>query len=437
MPVAPLPTIPLFSLLPFVVMLGAIAIMPLAAPYFWEHNRNKLIVALCVAVPIAGYLLFTGFTDALVHTLIFDYVPFIILMGALFVITGGIFMDGDIEATPLVNTGFLALGAVLASFMGTTGAAMLLIRPLLHTNKERTRKQHTALFFIGIVANCGGLLTPLGDPPLFMLYLRGAPFGWFVQLFPLWLFVNGVLLVLYFALDTYHHRLEPASALASDKRNIEPIRLDGLLNLVWLAGVVLAVAFINAHYIPAVHDHHWLSFVREAVILACAWASLISTKHITRVSNSFTWHPIQEVAALFLGIFVTMVPCILYLQEHAHSLGERGLANAIPLYYATGILSAILDNAPTALTFHSLAVGLNIQNVPLVAGAPEGLLKAIAVAAVFFGSLTYIGNGPNLMVKAIAENNNVPMPHFFGYIGRFSLLVLLPVFIAAQLLFIR
>lgn len=425
---------PFLSLVPFFCMLGAIAAMPLAAPVFWEHNRNKLIIALVVSVPALGYLLFAGFTGALVHTLVYDYVPFIILMGGLFVITGGIFVDGDLQATPRTNTTFLAIGAVLASFMGTTGAAMLLIRPLLHTIKERTYKTHTVLFFIGIVANCGGLLTPLGDPPLFMLYLRGAPFDWFLRLVPVWLVVNVLLLGLYAAVDSYYYHREPEEALRSDRTNIQPLKIDGAANVVWLVGVIVAVAFLNPNYIPAMHEQHWLGFIREAVIVLCALASLKFTKHITRVSNGFTWHPIEEVAYLFLGIFITMTPCILYLSQHAPELAVR---SPVQFYYITGLLSAVLDNAPTALTFYSLALGLGIQTPPLVAGVPEYLLEAIAVAAVLFGSLTYIGNGPNLMVKAIAEHNNVRMPHFFAYMVKFSLLVLLPVFIIVQLLFVR
>jgi Na+/H+ antiporter NhaD/arsenite permease-like protein len=425
------------ALIPFAAMLAAIAALPLTAPHVWEQNRHKLLIALGISTPAAVYLLANGFLSELEHTILFDYVPFIVLMGALFAITGGIFVDGDLEATPLVNTTFLAIGAVLASLMGTTGAAMLLIRPLLHTNKQRTFKTHTVVFFIGIVANCGGMLTPLGDPPLFMLYLRGAPFEWFLGLWPVWLFVNASLLMIYFLVDSFHHRREPASALASDERVVKPLRVEGLLNLVWLAGVILSVAFLNAQYIPALHDNHWLGFVREAVILLCAGASLYFTKHITRVSNGFTWHPIEEVAALFLGIFVTMVPCVLYLQQNAQTLG---VTSPVAFYYATGSLSGILDNAPTALTFHSLASALAAQSGNIsttVAGAPEATLRAIAVAAVLFGSCTYIGNGPNLMIKAIADHNNVPMPHFFGYILRFSLVVLLPVFVLAQVLFVR
>jgi Na+/H+ antiporter NhaD/arsenite permease-like protein len=450
----------LLPLLPFVIMLAAIALMPLAAPIMWDKNRNKLLVALSLALPAAVHLLWNGAGAALAHTLLYDYVPFMVLVTALFVITGGIFVDGDIEATPLVNTGFLALGAVLASFMGTTGASMLLIRPVLHTNKERQRTTHTVLFFIAIVANCGGLLTPLGDPPLFMLYLRGAPFAWFLGLWPVWLFVNAVLLSIYFLLDTYHHRHESRESLAADKENIKPISVEGAWNLAWLAGVLLAVALVNEHNLAALFASvasvsavtaapmpHWFGFLREAMIAFCALGAWVTTKHITRVANGFTWHPIEEVAALFLGIFVTMTPCVLFLQANAANLANAGVASPVTFYYASGLLSSMLDNAPTAVTFHSLAAALPSSiaggsstfsaALPLVAGAPEALVRAIALASVLFGAMTYIGNGPNLLIKSIAENNNVPMPHFFAYVLRFSLLVLLPVFVLAQVLFVR
>src|SRR3989339_264028 len=223
--------IPLWSMLPFILMLGSIAVFPVIAERFWKKNRNKFIMALVLGIPTAIWLLANSLGSELYHSMVFDYIPFIILLGALFVITGGIFVDGDIEAKPIANTAFLAIGAVLASFMGTTGAAMLLIRPLIHTNKRRELKTHTILFFIGIVANCGGLLTPLGDPPLFMMYLRNAPFEWFFKLFPEWLLTNGLLLIVYFLVDSYFHKKEPASAIVRDKSMIRPIRLQGKIIL--------------------------------------------------------------------------------------------------------------------------------------------------------------------------------------------------------------
>ena len=242
--------------------------------------------------------------------MVFDYVPFLILLGSLFTITGGIFLTGDIEAKPSINTLFLGIGAVLASIMGTTGAAMLLIRPIIQTNKERTFKVHTILFFIGIVANCGGLLTPLGDPPLFMMYLRGAPFTWFFHLVPEWFVTNALLIIIYFFVDTYFHKKEPISAITRDKTNIRPIKIEGKRNFIFLVGVVLAVAFINEQYLSFININPYFKFIREAIIVLMAYLSMQFTPKLLRTSNNFTWGPIEEVAYLFLGIFVTMVPAL-------------------------------------------------------------------------------------------------------------------------------
>ena len=425
--------IPLLSILPFVLMLLSIALFPLFWNHFWEKNRNKLYVAIILSIPVLIYLLANGFTLELEHAVIFDYVPFLILLGALFTITGGILLTGDREAKPKINTLFMAIGTVLASFMGTTGAAMLLIRPVIQTNKERKFKVHTILFFIAIVANCGGLLTPLGDPPLFMMYLRGAPFTWFFHLVPEWFVTNLLLLIIYFFVDSYYYKKEPESAIISDKTDIRPIKIEGKRNFIFLAGVVLAVAFINEQYFSFINLNPYYKFVREAVILLMAGLSLLFTPKLLRISNNFTWHPIQEVAYLFLGIFITMVPALLYLEINAKHLG---IQTAGQFYYYSGLLSSFLDNTPTAVTFHSLALGLGITEGTLVAGIPEFLLKAISTASVFFGSMTYIGNGPNFMVKAVAEENNIDMPHFFAYMYKFSLIVLLPIFILVELFLI-
>lgn len=427
-------SVPLILCAPFLALLLSIALFPLVREHFWEKNRNKLLVALALSLPVLIVFLARGQGTAIVHSLVFDYIPFMVLLGALFVITGGIHLGGDIEAKPSVNTLFLAIGAVLASFMGTTGAAMLLIRPVISTNRERTYKVHTILFFIAIVANCGGLLTPLGDPPLFMMYLRGAPFGWFFRMAPEWLFTNGILLVLYFFVDSYCHRREPVEALKRDHDVIRPIHMKGVLNFVWLAGVVLAVALLNDHTIPFLGKSRALGFVREGALVLLAWISWKTTRHSVRQANHFSWHPIEEVAFLFLGIFITMVPCLIYLETHASTLGVR---LPVHFYYASGGLSSFLDNTPTAVTFHSLARGLGAAAGPLVAGIPAALLRAICVAAVFFGGMTYIGNGPNFMVKCVAEHHKIKMPHFFAYMLKFSLIVLLPVFILTQLLFLR
>ncbi|MGC9355900.1 MAG: sodium:proton antiporter, partial [Mariniphaga sp.] len=384
-------SMPLWMSIPFVVMLLFIAVGPLLFNHWWEENKNKLIISLVLGIPVSIVLIYRGLHHELMHQILFDYIPFIILLGALFIITGGIHLKGDIEAKPLTNTIFLAIGAVLASFMGTTGAAMLLIRPIIRTNQERKFKVHTILFFIAIVANAGGMLTPLGDPPLFLLYLRGAPFAWFFGLFWPWLFVNSIFLLLFYITDSYYHAKEPVLAIARDRSTFEPIRLQGKHNFIFLLGVVFSVAFLNQQFIHAIHDNHNLAFIREGVILLMAVLSLVtSNKEMRYVHNKFTWRPIVEVAFLFFGIFITMVPALIYLKENAHTFG---IDTPLLFYSATGGLSAFLDNAPTAVSFHNLALGMAHQfsGSTVVAGIPEIFLKAISLGAVFFGAMTYIG----------------------------------------------
>ncbi|MCF0176800.1 MAG: sodium:proton antiporter [Bacteroidales bacterium] len=429
-----------WTMIPFVIMLLLIAVAPLAFPHKWESNKVKLVATLAIAVPTAIYLICAGLGLNLEHQLLFDYVPFIILLATLYVVTGGICVRGDIKATPLVNTAVLALGFGLASFVGTTGAAMLCIRPLLSINSQRQFRTHTVLFFIALVANCGGVLTPLGDPPLFMLYLRGASFTWFFSLVAMWAFVGAVLLVLYYILDSFYYRKESREAIARDNAEIEPIEVEGSFNIVYLILTVLAVVFLNQSYIPAMAEEHcplYIKFIREIVLCVIMAASLLTTRKAVRYDhNNFTWGPIAEVAILFVGIFTTMVPALLYLSANAGSLG---LTEPWQFYYSTGLLSSFLDNTPTAVAFHSVATGMDwsaLEGVNFVAGIPEPYLKAIALGAVFFGAMTYIGNGPNFMVKAIAESENIKMPGFFGYMIKFSLIVLLPVYIITQLIFI-
>lgn len=431
-----------WSLIPFVLMLLMIAIGPLIAEKWWEKNLNKLIVSLVLGIPTAICLICGGMGHDLEHQVVFDYLPFIILLLALFVITGGIHMSGDIKAKPWVNTLFLGIGFVLASIMGTTGAAMLLIRPVIETNKERKNTVHTILFFIALVANCGGLLTPLGDPPLFMLFLRGASFTWFLNMWMEWAFTGAVLLIIYFLMDSYFYKKEDAADLAKDNSNAEKIHISGKINFVYLLGVVLAVAFVNEGTLKFMGDENasvFVKFLREYVLLALAALSYFTTSKQTRmVDNKFTWSPIIEVAVLFLGIFITMTPALAYLKAHAADLG---LSHTWQFYYSTGLLSSFLDNTPTAVAFHSVATGLTPDQMAvfggtMVAGIPEVLLKAICIGAVFFGSMTYIGNGPNFMVKAIAEESGIKMPSFFGYMIKFSLIILLPVYILVQLIFL-
>ncbi len=431
-----------WSLIPFGIMLLMIAIGPLVAEKWWESNINKLIVSLFLGVPTAVCLIMGGMTHDLEHQVLFDYVPFIVLLLALFVITGGIHLRGDIKAKPWVNTLFLGIGYILASLMGTTGAAMLLIRPVITTNQQRKHTVHTILFFIALVANCGGLLTPLGDPPLFMLFLRGAPFTWFLSMLPEWAFTGALLLIIYYFVDRYYYAKEDWTNLANDSLEYEKLRLTGSINFVYLIGVILSVAFINEGTIPQMGEENaplWLKFLREIVLLSLTGLSLYTTKKEVRYTqNKFTWAPIIEVAVLFLGIFTTMTPALAYLKAHA---AELGLNTPWQFYYSTGMLSSFLDNTPTAVAFHSVATGLTAEQMtafacPIVAGIPEILLKAISLGAVMFGAMTYIGNGPNFMVKAIAEESGIKMPSFFGYMLKFSLVVLLPIYIIVQLIFL-
>jgi len=424
-----------FLLIPFVLMLLSIAIGPVVAGHWWEKNINKLIVALVLGIPTAIILVTQGFGHELQHQVVFDYIPFVLLLGGLFTVTGGIRLSGDIRATPGVNTLFLGIGAILASLMGTTGAAMLLIRPVLETNKQRKHTVHTVLFFIAIVANAGGLLTPLGDPPLFLLYLRGAPFTWFLKLAPEALIIDLVLLSTYYIIDRINYAKESVKDIARDVTEVKPLRLEGSVNFIWLLGIVASVAFINEQYIEVIKtgSPYW-KFLREGAIILMMILSLITTKKKVREANRFTWDPILEVAFLFIGIFITMTPALIFLQEHASNMG---LHSPLHFFFATGALSGFLDNAPTALAFHSVASGLpQIADAPYVAGIPEILLKAISMGAVLFGSMTYIGNGPNFMVKAIAEAEGIKMPSFFAYMYKFSLIILLPLFAIIGILFL-
>ena len=431
-----------WSMIPFGLMLLTIAVAPLIVEEWWESNKHKLTVAIFLGVPTAVCLIMGGMLHELEHQLFGDYIPFIILLLALYVVTGGIHLSGDIKATPWVNTSFLGLGWILASIMGTTGAAMLLIRPLLSTNQQREHKVHTVLFFIALCANCGGLLTPLGDPPLFMLFLRGAEFTWFASMWGPWLFTGALLMAIYYVLDTYYYKREHAHALQADHEQQQPLVFKGKHNFIYLVGIVMAVAFINSGMIPEMADPKspmWLRYLRELVLLSLTFMSLYTTKRRVRYGlNKFSWAPIIEVAVLFLGIFTTMTPALAYLNANAASLG---LDATWQFYYSTGLLSSFLDNTPTAVAFHSVATGLTPDQMAvfggeMMAGIPEILLKAICIGSVFFGAMTYIGNGPNFMVKAIAEENGIKMPSFFGYMWRFSLIVLLPVYILVQLIFL-
>ena len=406
--------LPLYTVLPFLAMLLAIALFPLWLPHWWESNRSKLAVAAVLGAPVL-VLYLARQPGALVH-MTADYVSFIILLAGLYVIAGGVLLTGDLEATPLVNTAFLATGSLLASLVGTTGASMLLIRPLLQTNRERARVTHTVVFFIFLVSNIGGMLTPLGDPPLFLGYLQGVPFAWTLRLWGPWLTMTATLLVLYYAWDCRQHARETKAALTRDHTKITPLRIRGALNALWLVGVVAAVAFLHA---PA----------REVAILALAGISLWQTPKTIRRANEFTSAPMVEVAVLFLGIFLTMIPALELLHVRG---GELGVREPWQFFWATGALSSFLDNAPTYLTFLALAQSLGLPAE--VVGVPHVILAAISVGAVAMGANTYIGNAPNFMVKAIAEAAGVRMPSFFGYMA-YSGATLLPLFAVVTVLF--
>jgi Na+/H+ antiporter NhaD/arsenite permease-like protein len=402
--------------LPFAGLLLAIAILPLAAPLFWDSNLRKLIVAGALALPVLA-LYAQARPEALVHAAS-DYVSFIILLGGLFVISGGILLEGDLQATTRTNALLLGAGALCASFVGTTGASMLLIRPLLQTNRERKRVAHTVVFFIFLVSNIGGCLTPLGDPPLFLGYLAGVPFTWTLRLLPEWLFTVALVLAVYVVWDRRERARETLADLKRDFYEVRPLRVAGKDNLVLLLGVLAAVALLQAPW-------------RELVIVGLAALSYFRTDRELHAANRFTFQPILEVAALFAGIFVTMLPALDLLRARGAELGVR---EPWQFFWASGMLSSFLDNAPTYLTFLALAKGLGLP--PEVAGVPHEILRAISLGSVFMGANSYIGNGPNFMVRAIAEERGVRMPTFGGYM-LYSGAVLLPIFVVVTLVFFR
>jgi len=415
MPILTLPTAPpIYTVAPFVAMLLAIAVGPLWVPRWWESNRNKLAVSALLGLPVLA--LYSVRRPGALLSMAEEYVAFIVLLAGLFVISGGILLRGDLAATPLTNTVFLALGSILASLVGTTGASMLLIRPILQTNRERTRVRHTVIFFIFLVSNIGGMLTPLGDPPLFLGYLQGVPFTWTFRLWAPWALQVFGLLAIYFVWDTRQYAREPSAALRRDRAQIEPLRLRGALNIVWLGLVVLAVAFLHEPW-------------REAAIAALAAVSLWRTPRAVRRANGFTARPIVEVAVLFAGIFLTMIPALELLRVRG---GELGVREPWQFFWASGILSSFLDNAPTYLTFLALGQGLGLARE--VVDVPHAILAAISVGSVSMGANSYIGNAPNFMVKSIAEEQGVQMPSFLGYM-LYSGTILLPLFVLVTVVF--
>jgi Na+/H+ antiporter NhaD/arsenite permease-like protein len=367
------------------------------------------------------------------HAVLDEYVPFIVLLFALYVISGGIHLGGDLAATPLTNTTMLAVGALIASFIGTTGASMLLIRPLLKTNRTREHTVHTVVMFIFLVSNIGGSLLPIGDPPLFLGYLAGVPFFWTFGLWSQWLVATGILLVVYFVWDTVQYKREAEVVRMFDKADVEPLRLDGWWNLLWLGGVVACVAFIQPGKELPGTSLVAVDYMREAAMLAFVGIGLATTPSSIRKANRFDYHAIFEVAAIFIGIFIAMQVPLTVLKAEGGVIAAQ-LTEPWMYFWITGGLSSVLDNAPTYLVFFNLSqsggVAEGAAAVALDGGGEIDALEltAISLGAVFLGAMTYIGNGPNFMVKAIAEQDGIKMPSFFGYVFRYSIPVLIPVF---------
>jgi Na+/H+ antiporter NhaD/arsenite permease-like protein len=436
---------PTWAVAPFVLYLLLIAMLPLLVGQFWEKNRNKLLVAGLLSTPVVFYLFRVRVGGgALLLQTGSDYVSFIALLGALFTISGGICLRGSLVGKPIVNTACLVLGSVLGSLIGTTGASVLLIRPLLRANQHRASTTHIVVFFIFIVSNGAGLLTPLGDPPLFLGFLRGVPFAWTLRLAAPWALVNGTLLVLFAAIDSVLYRLErrrPARPASPPTDAAEPLRLDGGLNFLWLFAIVGVVFTIGTFGTRAFGDGFVRSLVQIVATLALAAISFVTTSRRVHEGNRFNWAPIVEVAVVFVGVFVTMIPALSYLEERGASLG---ITQPWQFFWASGALSSVLDNAPTYLTFASLAsgvvdagrAGLGTANLGALSADPVGqhLLSAVSCGSVFMGAMTYIGNGPNFMVKAIAEQHHVRMPGFFAYIV-WSGTILGPIFLVVSRVF--
>ena len=450
--------LPLWMGLPFVGILLSIALCPLINSHWWEHNEAKvsLFWALAFFVPFAMLTDFsTAFYQSL-HVYIIDYIPFIILLVSLFTISGGIIVRGSLRGTPLFNCILLLIGTLLASWIGTTGASMLMVRPVIRANAFRKAKAHVLIFFIFLVSNIGGCLTPLGDPPLFLGFLHGVPFFWTMRLLIPFAVTTAIVTVIFYMVDSYFFRkeqLQPVDAAASNDTK-DPIRVEGLFNFLLLGGVVAAVVvsgvfgkdpmFFNAKAgsytgigVLTLHGHTlvmpYINILRDGFILLMGFLSLKLTPQLVREDNHFTWGPMKEVGILFAGIFLTIIPPMAILQARG---AEFGVTQPWQFFWASGILSSFLDNAPTYLTFLSVGVGLGAKTglVTDMGIVPEQILMAVSCGSVFMGANSYIGNAPNFMVKSIAEENGVAMPSFFGYMA-WSCAILVPSFLIVTFLF--
>ena len=436
----------IFWIIPFVGILLSIAILPLVAAEFWHHNFGKISLFWAGSL-ILPFLFSFGIEITLyelLHVGLLEYIPFIILLLSLFTISGGVCLKGSLVGTPLLNTGIIFIGTVLASWMGTTGAAMLLIRPLIRANAFRERKVHIVVFFIFLVANIGGSLTPLGDPPLFLGFLKGVDFFWTTSamLYPM-IFMSTALLIIFYLLDSYFYKKEKIKEpkmISSEKLSIE-----GSFNLLLLLGVIIGV-LISGFWKPGyqVVIYHVgvevQNLLRDILLLSLTYSSWFYTSKSIRDANEYTWFPIVEVGKLFAGIFVTIIPAIAILKAGANGalsyvVSSVSDSNGEPINYMyfwlTGILSSFLDNAPTYLVFFNTAGG----DPSILMNEMANTLLAISAGAVFMGANTYIGNAPNFMVKSISESSGIDMPSFFGYLFKWSIPILLPLFIIVSYLF--
>jgi Na+/H+ antiporter NhaD/arsenite permease-like protein len=442
-------TLSLAWAIPFAGMLLSIALLPLLAPAFWHHHYGKVAAfwSLALLLPYAAALGPAHTFEQVVHTLLAEYIPFILLLLALFTVTGGIHIKGNLHGTPVVNTALLGTGTVLASVMGTTGASMLLIRPLLRANDARRHRTHVVVFFIFLVANIGGSLTPLGDPPLFLGFLKGVDFFWTTRaMFGPMLVSSVILLGVFFLLDSwlYGRRDE---GLAVDPTPDSPLHVEGWINFLLFGPLVLLSVLMSGIWKPGVSFDllgtpvELQNAARDVLLVAITWASLRFTAREVRRANHFEWGPIVEVGKLFAGIFLTIIPVIAILRAGSAGAmaplvalvtGPDGAPDNAMYFWMTGALSSFLDNAPTYLVFFNLAGG----DAQALMGPLSTTLTAISAGAVFMGANTYIGNAPNFMVMAVAKSRGVPMPSFFGYM-LWSALLLLPLFMLLTLLFFK
>lgn len=440
--------LPLWSIIPFIGILLSIALFPLLAPHFWHHNFEKVSAfwAILFAVPFLYVYGHVGI-EQILHIYLIDYIPFIILLWALFTVSGGILVKGSIQGKPMTNTILLLIGTLLSSWIGTTGSAMVLIRPVLKANAKRKKKTHIVVFFIFLVANIGGSLTPLGDPPLFLGFLHHVPFFWTFKLLPHMGTASLILLVLFFFMDKFFYARENVDDIEPLKTK-ESIQVLGKFNFLLLAGVIGGVLLSGFWKAGTVHvfgvPMYIQNIARDVILIIIGIISLKTTKKQIREGNSFSWFPIQEVAFLFAGIFMTIIPALAILKagsEGSLAFLIESVKQPVHYFWVTGILSSFLDNAPTYLTFLNTALGQFYAGIPEPAAVArlctenKLFLEAISAGAVFMGANTYIGNAPNFMVKSIAEEAGINMPSFFGYIFKYSLPILIPVFIIIGLIF--